>query len=104
MKKAFGTIAAVAVLAAIGGAPPASAAAEECGDVRSVKDVTADGTSCAQAKKVAKVWDRLCSYAGRCVVDLNAAQYTCRGRGGNPVTITCKKTDSDAKVRFKARL
>jgi hypothetical protein len=85
-----------------GPASPATAAVDKCGDVKKAKNVTADGTSCKEAKRVAKDWVELCSYAGRCVIDLSRAQYTCRGKGSDPVKIVCKETDTDARVKFEA--
>ncbi len=84
-----------------GPASPATAAADRCGDVKKAKNVTADGTSCKEAKRVAKEWLEFCRYAGRCVVDLPRAQYACRGKGSDPVKIGCKETDNGARVKFE---
>jgi hypothetical protein len=102
-------LAATAVLAiASGGLPTAGAAADQCGDPGKVENLTANGVSCRDAKKVAKAWVELCGYTGRCAID-NASvgeQFVCRGDELNArkAKIVCTGEESGAKIKFVGRI
>jgi hypothetical protein len=94
--------AAVVLALALGSSEANAGGAADCGDYKSVDNLTAEGVTCKGAKKVAKTWIELCSYKGRCVLDLPSSQWTCRGRGSEPAKIGCKDNDSGDKVKFEA--
>lgn len=84
----------------------ATAATGKCGDYKKVENLVADGLSCGDAKKVVKVWIRLCNYEGRCVLEVGALgneQFSCKGRKrGSVARIKCESRESPDVVKFTA--